>query len=296
MGKYFHIQSIFITLLFVAIYFFLRKIPDQACGLLHYEEVVNEKGEIEFCAVNEAGFLDLAVLESPIKVELGIPEEWKAGATHDLFLCLKTLQNKVLYSQDIAITHTEKLHLMVIDEQMEDYQHLHPKPSSKPGWWVVPFTPKYGGRYTLFLDLVPVKTRRQVIAQDFINVVGERAEKKVYTNFSRKDKELKVRLILDEQELQFNQNNEMVLQVEHPRGEPLALQKVMGDYSHLVAFDEMIHGIGHLHPIPTAKENNQKKAELAFSFNTPNKGLYRIWVQLKVAGKERFYPFDLKVN
>ena len=296
MSQAFHIQSIFITFLFVGIYFSLRMIPDQACGLLHYEEVVNDKGEVEFCAVNEAGFLDLAILESPINVELRGPEKWEAGETHPVYLRLKTLEDKVLYPQDIAITHTEKLHLMVIDDHLEDYQHLHPVPTLDSGWWLVEITPRFGGKYHLFFDLVPVKTRRQVIARNFIEVIGETAPKQRYANFLSQDKDLKVSLVLGEKPLNLKQNNEMLLEIEHPEGKSFTLQKVMGDYSHLVAFDEKIQGIGHLHPIPTAKENNKDKAELAFSFNTPNRGRYRIWAQLKVGGKERFYPFDLEVN
>ena len=290
------IQSLLITLLFVGIYFLLRMIPDQACGLLHYEEVVNDKGEVEFCAINEAGFLDLAILESPINVELRGPEKWKAGETHPVYLRLKTLEDKILYPQDIAITHTEKLHLMVIDDHLEDYQHLHPVPTLEPGWWLVEITPKFGGKYHLFFDLVPVKTRRQVIARNFIEVIGEEAPQQQYSNLLSEDKDLKVRLVLGKKPLYLKQNNEILLEVVHPNGELFTLQKVMGDYSHLVAFDENIQGIGHLHPIPTAKESSKDKAELAFNFNTPNRGRYRIWAQLKVGGKERFYPFDLEVN
>ena len=51
-------QSILIiTGIFIILYFVMRFLPDSECGFLHYEEVVNENGEVEFCATNSAGFI-----------------------------------------------------------------------------------------------------------------------------------------------------------------------------------------------------------------------------------------------
>ena len=56
-------QSILIiTGVFILLYFLMRFLPDSECGFLHYEEVINENGEVEYCATNSAGFIDLIQL------------------------------------------------------------------------------------------------------------------------------------------------------------------------------------------------------------------------------------------
>ncbi len=37
-----------LTMLFVAAYFVLRALPDAQCGFLHYEEIVQPDGPIEY--------------------------------------------------------------------------------------------------------------------------------------------------------------------------------------------------------------------------------------------------------
>ena len=112
-----------ITLLFIAAYFGLRALPDAECGFLHYEEVVNADGQIEFCATNHAGFLDLSRLKYPVRMELDGGETQGAGAAMEVTLTLETEGGIPIAPHELAITHTEKMHVMLVDASLQDYHH-----------------------------------------------------------------------------------------------------------------------------------------------------------------------------
>ena len=85
------LSVLLLTLIFVAAYFVLRALPDAQCGFLHYEEVVNADGSVEFCATNHAGFLDLTRLKYPVEMNLALAEEALPRVAQQVTLELLTL-------------------------------------------------------------------------------------------------------------------------------------------------------------------------------------------------------------
>jgi hypothetical protein len=66
----------------------------------------------------------------------------------------------------------------------------------------------------------------------------------------------------------------------------------------MVAFDDARKGFAHMHPIDSVVSARSSEAgqELAFLFNVPNAGWYRVFAQVQVNGREVFGHFDLKVE
>lgn len=52
----------------------------------------------------------------------------------------------------LAVSHTEKLHVMIVDAGLEDYTHVHGVPGAAPGEWTVSFTPRLDRTYTVWAD------------------------------------------------------------------------------------------------------------------------------------------------
>lgn len=46
---------------------------------------------------------------------------------------------------DLKEVHTEKVHLLIFDQTLNDYQHIHPKPTDKAGEYSFTWTPKKDG-------------------------------------------------------------------------------------------------------------------------------------------------------
>ena len=79
-----------LSLVFFGAYFVLRALPAAQCGFLHYEEIVNAEGEIELCATNHAGFIDLTRFTYPIVTELSSDTALEPGVTAQVELNLQT--------------------------------------------------------------------------------------------------------------------------------------------------------------------------------------------------------------
>lgn len=289
-----------LTGVFIAAFFVLRALPDAECGFLHYVEIVNEDGEIELCATNHAGFLDLSVLKYPIQIDLETDEALAVGQKETVKLELETSGGMTMAPHELAITHTEKMHVMVIDESLEDYSHVHPKPIGFDGSYEFEFTPKKTGTYRVFAEVVPVQSRRQAIATGQLDVSGEGDKPKFEATTVSVVNDARFTLNQVPDQLKVGREYTFGLDVEDVDGEPVALEVVMDAKGHMVAFDSAGTGFAHMHPVDSIAEAREvdapKNDKLSFLFNVPNPGWYRLFAQVQINGEAVFGRFDLKVE
>lgn len=293
-----------LSLVFVGAYFVLRALPDAQCGFLHYEEIVNADGEIELCATNHAGFLDLTRLSYPVVADLRTAAPLMPGVEAQVDLYLETSGGMSIAAHELAITHTEKMHVMVVDPSLEDYHHVHPESEGLDGIYQFAFTPERAGRYRVFTEIVPHRSRRQAIALSELEVIGEpRAVEFARATLSVVDG---VRFELDgaPESLKTGRDYRLELSVSGQGGAPITLETVMGAKGHMVAFDAEGKGFAHMHPVDSVvaartaglSAGAGDAPELAFLFNVPNPGWYRLFAQIQVEGEAVFGRFDLKVE
>ncbi len=294
-----------LSLLFVAAFFVLRALPDAECGFLHYVEIVNADGEIELCATNHAGFIDLSVLTYPVEASLEADRPLEPGLKANVALKLETLGGMSIAAHELAVTHTKKMHLMVIDPSLEDYHHLHPVPEGLDGIYRFDFEPERAGTYRVFTEIVPVRSRRQAIALSELDVAGE-AARPVFKR-STESRVGDVEFILNgvPEILKTGRDYRLELEItDLETGAPAELEMVMGAKGHMVAFDERALGFAHMHPVDSVADvrvaglptGQKDDADLAFLFNVPNPGWYRLFAQIQLDGKAVFGRFDLKVD
>lgn len=293
------VSVLWITVVFVITFFLLRALPDAKCGFLHYEEVVNAEGQIEFCATNHAGFLDLSKLSYPVRMELETGSPLVAGQEQEITLRLETSGGMPIAGHELAITHTEKMHIMLIDPSVEDYHHIHPEVMGTDGRYRFRFTPKSSGPYAVYAEIVPLRTRRQVIATGHLEVSGESRKGHFESNRICQSSGLYFELFGDDDRLKTGRDYRFELRVSEDGGNAADLESIMGAKGHLVAFDAERRGFAHMHPISSVraeKPSADAEAPLAFLFNVPNPGWYRIFAQVQVDGAVVFGRFDLWVE
>ena len=289
-----------LTVFFLAAYFVLRALPDAQCGFLHYEEVIHPDGTIEFCATNHAGFLDLTRLKYPVEMVLAL-EGGSAtqGSEQVVTLELLTSGGMPIAPHELAVTHTKKMHVMLIDPSLQDYHHVHPKADGLNGQYIFEFTPNRGGVYQIFTEIVPLRTRRQIIATGTIEVAGtpdamvfERQTESVVDG-------LRFSLGNVPKEMRTGVDYRFDLNVAAADGGAVVLEEVMGAGGHMVAFDQARKGFAHMHPmdsVPLGDAAVGNEADLTFLFNVPNSGWYRVFAQVQVDGREVFGHFDIEVQ
>lgn len=287
-----------LTLLFGALYFILRALPDAQCGFLHYEEIVNADGSIEFCATNHAGFLDLTRLQYPVEMVISLANESIPGMKQVVTLELFTPGGAPIAPHELAITHTKKMHVMLIDPALQDYHHVHPQADGLNGRYTFEFTPNRAGVYRVLVEIVPLRTRRQVIATGEIAVAGASSAVQFANQTQCLVDGVCFNLRVPSERLRSGSDYRLDLQVSTVDGTVVELQEIMGAKGHMVAFDGAGKGFAHMHPVDSvlAARSAGIEPELAFFFNVPNPGWYRLFAQVQVKGRQLFGHFDLKVE
>ena len=164
-------RILLITVACIGLYVVLRSLPDSECGFLHYEISEVTSDGFEFCKGDSAVFLDLNKLKFPTTLELAPDEPLAVGKPTEVTARV-LIGTKPIRPHEIAITHTQKLHLLIIDPTLEDYHHLHPTPDGMTGDWRFTFTPNKPGPYTAFAELVPMRTKRHVIGKNTLDAVS----------------------------------------------------------------------------------------------------------------------------
>lgn len=300
-----------ITLAAVALYAGFRVLPT-GTNLHHMDFQVSGAGALEICDPSNPQFIPVVAARSPVRLELRTADGAAAavGREANFVLTLTTSAGKPIAPVDLVAVHTRKLHLLVIDPTLTDYQHLHPEPGAKPGEWVFKHTPERTGVYRVFADFTPAATRRGLYSFADYTVGatdGAEAEAAAVNEFARLGEEVEAgpwRFKLatqDGEPVRAGRQATLVFSGREVAGGEVPMAIVMDAYAHLVAFDPERSGFAHLHPrgdrpgdyavaAPDARE-----PRLWFDLTIPKAGDYVVWAQVNLEGGERFLPFVMNV-
>ncbi|HSH09103.1 MAG TPA: hypothetical protein VK995_01855, partial [Oceanipulchritudo sp.] len=167
------VQIALITLVCVGIYFVLRWLPVEKCEFLHYGDYINKEGVIEGCGYEETEFFNMTEIRFPVIAELTPLGDPEVGQPLTCTLTLFTTTGKPIKWEEIAVSHTERVHAMVVDPSLEDYQHVHPQPAGPAGTYVLEVTPRRAGHYKVYLDFIPLTTSKRTLVETGFEVPGE---------------------------------------------------------------------------------------------------------------------------
>ena len=290
-------QIILITAVAVVLYVGIRLLP-AGSDVNHMDFRLEGKGAIEFCDPANPQFIPVVSARSPVVMTLKSDRPPERNQPVAFTLTLSTANGKPLGPADLLVAHTRKLHLLVVDPTLSDYQHLHPEPGRKPGEWKFTLTPSRAGEYRVFADFTPAATQRGLYAATDFTVPGIVASVINTGNTTWQELGHNFELVLPPV-LNAGKPADLRFRIESQgaKKEPVPLQPVMGAFAHLVAFDEARSGFAHLHPMETdlAKAPDPLRPELNFQVTIPQPGRYVIWAQVDLGGREVFAPFWVDV-
>lgn len=286
-----------ISIAAIAAYVGLRSIPTVDCGFLHYEPISVTADGIEVCGTESVPlFLDLERLRFPVEAHLIPSGPVNTGEPTEFTLRLTTERGDPILPHELLVTHTELMHVLITDPSLDDYHHVHPMPLGASGDWQFTLTPRQAGTYTVIVEAVLQRTRRQIVARTTFGIPGDAtAQAFTHTSGQASFDGYTVHLVPENPPTTGGEVR-MRLSVARDDGKSLRLEPIMGAYAHLVAFDEQRRGYAHLHPLFSGEETNPTEPRLSFAMATRQAGNYRIWAQLKLEGRERMIPFDLTIQ
>ena len=290
-------QFVWITLAAVSLYVFFRFLPT-GTDLNHMDFRVTGKNAIEMCDPSNPQFISVIAATSPVALTVKTAAAPAAGREVQVTVRMTTANNKLIAPEDLVVMHTRKLHLLIADPSLTDYQHLHPEPTRVPGEWSFTFTPKLGGIYRIFADFTPAATNRSLYANVDLVVAGEQlstpelAAAMTPSWIGQRDA-YRLELVPGTRQIRAGQATDLKFSVTNTGGGAVGLEPVMDAYAHLVAFDTTRSGFAHLHPMDAdlGVAPDSIKPTLSFKITIPAAGRYVIWAQLKINGREKFVPF-----
>jgi hypothetical protein len=199
---------------------------------------------------------------------------------------------------DLREIHTKRVHLLIVDPSLSDYQHEHPTPTGKPGEYAFQFTPRHGGEYFFYADLLPEKTNAQEYSLAHLKVPGQPAAVQKNENRTVTVDGYHFELAFDNPQLTQGKGTRATLKVSTSDGKPMdKLEPLMGAFAHLVAFTEDRKHVLHVHPQGKEPETESERGgpELSFYVNPASPGYQQLYAQVQINGENVFAPFGLNV-
>ncbi len=229
------------------------------------------------------------------EVELVHASKTIAGRPMELVFQLRDrTSGKLLCADDLAITHTEKLHTMVIDHSLNDYHHLHPRYDKNTGFFHAYFTPRTHHPYHLWHDFTrqhqhePTYVRNEIPGSRII------APAAVITHESHAEaKDIRADINLSSP-LKSGTETIMELRLLDQNGAMLRdLEPVMGAFGHLVGFSKDGRHFIHCHPLGEEPMSADDRAAgmLRFHVNPTHAGATKFFLQIKRNGHDIAIPF-----
>jgi hypothetical protein len=241
--------------------------------------------------------------QSPIiGAEIVIDRPLEVGRRADLRIRLFFLDDgQPVRLSDLEETHTREIHLLISDVTETDYHHEHPEPDGD-GEYTFSFTPQRPDTYRVWADLLPVRTRVQQYSIADIPSSTPRLAKLAESEPENRHAEIdgyKFDLSFEKEIIHERETVAGRLRVTQPDGQPCnRLGVVMGAFGHFVGFADDFATVLHLHPIgPLITDPGARSGpELPFYFRSNKTGLFRLFAQVKIEGKDYFPRFVLRVQ
>jgi hypothetical protein len=298
-------QAALITFGAAALYVTMRALPT-GTNLHSGDFRVAGAGALELCDPANPQFVPVVAARSPVTMTVTPAPD----GGNNFLLRLATSTGKPLGPSELLEVHTKKLHLLIVDPTLGDYQHVHPEPTANLGEWSFAFAPRFAETYRVFADFTPVVTGRSLYASADIAAAAtpktesdsparSSADRSAGANaphpaWENERDGFRFTLAPSAQPVRAGQAVDLTFTATRTDGGAAALEPVMGALAHLVAFDAERSGFAHLHPV-AADPPDAARPALAFKLTIPCGGRYVIWAQVKLAGREVFVPFWFEV-
>lgn len=204
-----------------------------------------------------------------------------------------------LTAEELEVVHTRKVHALIIDPTLVDYQHVHPEPTDTPGEYRVNFTPKTDRSYLMWLDLKPAEAPQAYLKLSLPGVNQSKAKIDKSATREASVGGYTFTLTFDDENVVAGTPAMGHVTVSDPDGKPVeTLEPVMGAFAHIVGFYEDRKGIAHMHPMGAEPADDEARGGpvLDFHFEPNRKGFVKLFAQVKIDGKELFAPFGLEVK
>lgn len=235
-------------------------------------------------------------MESAAEKDVWMQLDWPqgapvAGAPSLLSLTVKEVKGEVI--DDFEVTNEKLLHLIVVSEDLQQFQHIHPEYKGE-GMFEMPISFPAGGGYKLYADFLP-KGMNELTRMGEVNVRGEPSEPSILRpseHLVASAAGMRVELEFAEEPAPQTQLSMTYTFTDEQTGEPMEdLELYLGAVGHVFAVDQSARQFIHIHPLNWASSGPQA----VFGVSFPTGGLYKLWGQFQRNGQTFIVPFVIQV-
>lgn len=228
----------------------------------------------------------LGVAENGLRLQVADPELAR-GASERLSFQIVDEAGRPVTGFDL--THTKRMHVIVVRRDLTGFQHLHPEMAAD-GTWSVPLRLAEAGTYRLFADFS--HGGEAATLADDLRVDGEADLRGLPAPATRALSE-PGGYAVDLRAGDPHAGEEASLRFSVTRaGQAAALQPYLGAGGHLVALREGDLAFLHVHPTGDGGEDGSIEFEATF----PTAGRYRLFLQFVVDGELQTVAFTEEVH
>lgn len=228
--------------------------------------------------------------DSPIAAEVEIDRPTEIGKPCAAKIKLRHAATGLPLSEDeLAVVHTEKLHVFIVDDSLKDYRHIHPQPTGEPGVFACSFTPETSNGYSAWTEVTPLTDNQTYqLKCDLPSATNRHIPPRVRANQSAQ----RDGMHFEWKSETLRQDAPCIVEVSatDAHGRPVAdLEPVMGARAHLVGFSADGRSLVHTHPL------EGDPSRLRFHVEPERAGAMQFYLQVRRHGEDIYIPFGQHV-
>ena len=251
------------------------------------------------------------------------PVEVKAGESVTLSFTVKDAKSAAV--RDLQVVHEKPMHLLVVSNDLAEFNHLHPEPQ-EDGSFKVTHTFPSGGAYKLYADFTPPNAS-QIVDRLDLNVAGDARARAALVADQTTTKTIDGLRVTMRPDKPLRAGDELLLNfaaADAKTGKPATdLQPYLGSLAHFVIISEDTTDFLHAHPMTKEKmkeagahggmdheakphahdaaeikdeaKEGASPSEVAAHTTFPRAGLYKVWAQFQRGGRVITVPYVVRV-
>lgn len=228
--------------------------------------------------------------EGPVSLEPDTLITTAGSATYQ-FQLVDTKDESLITDKELAISHEKKLHFIVYDPALKEFQHVHPEFIA--GKWSVTLDFAVNGQYWVWAQGTVASGNTDFSAPNRITVTGGRPENPTPPELGdvRSGVDGNSKATISAGAIKRGQMTMLALTLTRTDGSKPNITPYLGAFAHVILVTSDADSLLHVHPMNGAHPN-----EGIIHTMFPDAGDYRVWVQFMDDGKLRTVPLSVTVK
>ncbi len=212
-----------------------------------------------------------------------------AGMIAYKFQLIDTETSRLVGDSDLSMAHERKLHLVIYDSSLNEFQHIHPEFDGS--FWSISAQFLVNGDYWVWAQGELAVDGTEFSTSSKISVSGGVAAWPTPPALSDMRSGLSgiSKINLSSNKVTAGKMAMLDLTMTRTDGSNPQLSPYMGAFAHVIATPDDGDSLIHVHPVSTG----HNKGMLHATF--PSAGLYRLWIQFIDDGNLKVIPVSVKV-